>query len=196
MRFGYWGNDRLTTAPDRGLISIRGGNPTPRSRWRQTECRMAKSSTLLGTAQSTPIPDRNRCWVHVQLALSSVWRNGNDDQPPVPAPVLLPRRAYLCRLANSLAHRNVPIIAILDDPHQLDDSSLPEDLYFLLRHLERRFRLLAATRTAVPLALHRWRLSEEAMYGHPDPARWVGRFTGNERSIAEYLDVEVLAGQP
>jgi LuxR family maltose regulon positive regulatory protein len=125
---------------------------------------------------------------------------------------------------------------------------VPEDLDFLLRHVDGCFRLLAAARTAIPLALHRWRLSGEmtevgtddlaftaaeaahlmvaygielpeadlnavrdrtegwaaglrllltlAMYGHPDPARWVGRFTGNERSIAEYLDVEVLAGQP
>src|SRR4051794_4874703 len=42
------------------LTGIRRGNATPRSRWRQTECRMARSSTLLGNAQSTPIPARNR----------------------------------------------------------------------------------------------------------------------------------------
>src|SRR4051794_34997306 len=42
------------------LTGIRRGNATPRSRWRQTESRMAKPSPLLGNAQSTPIPARNR----------------------------------------------------------------------------------------------------------------------------------------
>src|SRR4051794_31489450 len=40
-----------------------------------------------------PDDDGNRCRAHVHEALSTVWPNGNDDQPPVPAPGLLPRRA-------------------------------------------------------------------------------------------------------
>jgi LuxR family maltose regulon positive regulatory protein len=79
---------------------------------------------------------------------------GDDGNPS-----LLPRRAYLCRLANSLARRNEPIVAVLDALHKLDDPSVPEGLHFLLRHVQGRFRLLAATRTAVPLALYRGRLS-------------------------------------
>ena len=40
------------------------------------------------------------------------------------------------------------------------------------------------------------RLAALSLAGHPDPRRFVAEFSGNERTVADYLLAEVLARQP
>jgi LuxR family maltose regulon positive regulatory protein len=40
------------------------------------------------------------------------------------------------------------------------------------------------------------RLAALSLAGHPDPGRFVAKFSGGERTVAEYLLAEVLDRQP
>jgi LuxR family maltose regulon positive regulatory protein len=185
-------------------------------------------------------------WAHLHEALSTVSGVGTR-QATGPDPRLMPRRSYLCRLADVLAHRGAPVVVVLDSLDLIDDRTVPEELDFVVRHAQSGLRLVVAARTAPPPALHRWRLSgdlieinsadlaftrdeatqlladhdielpaadvdtilertggwatgltllAQAVRGHADPARWADQFSGDEATVAEYLDLEVLAGQP
>jgi LuxR family transcriptional regulator, maltose regulon positive regulatory protein len=105
--------------------------------------------------------DGDRFWSHVHASLCVTAFAEADGRPAVPNPLLLTRRSYLARVAENLAAGPEPVVLVVDDFHQLCDSTVPTDLDFLLRHAANRLRLVIASRTRPALALHRWRLSGE-----------------------------------
>jgi LuxR family transcriptional regulator, maltose regulon positive regulatory protein len=106
-----------------------------------------------------PEDEGDRFWSYLHVALDVSADTADDPWMPVPGTV--PAKVYLAQLANALARRPQPVVAILDDFHQVRDATVPDGLEFLLRHTAGRLRLVIATRVEPDLPLHRWRLSGE-----------------------------------
>jgi LuxR family maltose regulon positive regulatory protein len=122
--------------------------------------------------------------------------------------------ADLAELLTSLPESTHAIVATRRDPplhlHQLRLSGeLAEIRAEQLRFTEDETReLLAAAGIALPghaaAMLHQrtegWaaglRLAVLSLAGHPDPERFVGEFSGSDRTVAEYLMAEMLERQP
>ncbi|WP_203903992.1 LuxR C-terminal-related transcriptional regulator [Virgisporangium aliadipatigenens] len=107
-----------------------------------------------------PGDDSDSLWTHLHASLSAAGAIGGYGRRPVPVPLSVSRRVYLCELATVLADSPVPVRIVLDDLHHLADPDASRDLDFLLRHAE-ALRLVVAARTEPSLALHRWRLGGE-----------------------------------
>ncbi|NES29242.1 AAA family ATPase [Micromonospora terminaliae] len=102
-----------------------------------------------------------RLWAYLAAALREAAEGVPDEGPRPPVPDGPPRPDQLEVLAAALAARERPVLLVLDDLHRVTDPAALTGLEFLLRHSEGRLRLVAATRTDPPLALHRWRLAGE-----------------------------------
>ena len=89
--------------------------------------------------------DGPRFWAYVGAALA---RGG----------VAVPEDADLEQLATAVARLPRPAVLLVDDLHLAGDDTVANGLDFLVRHADRRLRLVAASRTEPPLGLHRWRL--------------------------------------
>ncbi|HKT04916.1 MAG TPA: AAA family ATPase, partial [Rugosimonospora sp.] len=92
-------------------------------------------------------PAGGRLWRYLCAALGAPVNGGGD--------------AFLTRLAAALAGRSEPVVLVLDDFHHVADDTVPRGLEFLLRHAPGALRLVLASRTEPPLALHRWRVRGE-----------------------------------
>ncbi|WP_428833208.1 LuxR C-terminal-related transcriptional regulator [Micromonospora coerulea] len=109
-----------------------------------------------------------RLWSYLAAALRGVVERRPDDAPRPPVPDTPPRPDQLELLAAALAARERPVLLVLDDLHRVTDPAALTGLEFLLRHAEQRLRLVIGARTALPLALHRWRLAGELTEIGPD----------------------------
>jgi LuxR family maltose regulon positive regulatory protein len=67
--------------------------------------------------------------------------------------------AFLVRLAAALAGQDRPVVLILDGVSNLADPRWATDLDFVLRHADKRLRLVLAGRWDPPLPLYRYRLA-------------------------------------
>ncbi|MTK04177.1 LuxR C-terminal-related transcriptional regulator [Micromonospora sp. CP22] len=125
--------------------------------------------------------DPDRLWCYLGAALRSVL-----DGAAV-LPDRAPRPDELELLAAALADRERPVVLVVDDLHQITDPAALTGLEFLLRHSEQRFRLVAAGRSEVPLAVHRLRLAGELAEIGPDDLA----FTDDE--VADLLTAHGVA---
>jgi LuxR family maltose regulon positive regulatory protein len=125
-----------------------------------------------------PGDDGDILWTHLHASLSAAGVIGGYDQRPVPVPLSVSRRVYLCELATALADRPAPVGIVLDDLHHLADPDASRDLDFLLRHAE-PLRLVVAARAEPSLALHRWRLGGELTEISADDLAFTGAETAD-----------------
>ena len=148
-----------------------------------------KTTLLSGWARDTrrgpiawmtiePGDDGDSLWMHLHASLSAAGVIGGYDQRPVPVPLSVSRRVYLCELATALADRPAPVGIVLDDLHHLADPDASRDLDFLLRHAE-PLRLVVAARAEPSLALHRWRLGGELTEISSDDLAFTGAETAH-----------------
>jgi LuxR family maltose regulon positive regulatory protein len=125
-----------------------------------------------------PGDDGDSIWMHLHASLSAGGVIGGYDQRPVPVPLSVSRRVYLCELATALADRPAPVGIVLDDLHHLADPDTSRDLDFLLRHAE-PLRLVVAARAEPSLALHRWRLGGKLTEISADDLAFTGAETAD-----------------
>ncbi|MER7456327.1 LuxR C-terminal-related transcriptional regulator [Micromonospora sp. NPDC126480] len=128
--------------------------------------------------------DGERLWAYLAAALRAAVGESGDGPAPPEGP---PRPDQLELLAAALAARERPVLLVVDDLHRIGDPAAVAGLEFLLRHAERRLRLVAGARAGVPLAVHRWRLAGELTEIGPDDLA----FTGDE--IADLLTAHAVA---
>lgn len=138
-------------------MSVGAGEPDP------SELGAGRDRPDLGWVSVEAGDDGERFWSYLAAAL---WpavgpqRSAALDGPPRPDQLEV--------LAAALAARERPVLLVLDDLHRITDPAAITGLEFLLRHCERRLRLVAAARAGVPLAVHRWRLAGELTELGPD----------------------------
>jgi LuxR family maltose regulon positive regulatory protein len=68
-------------------------------------------------------------------------------------------RAFLIRLAVSLAEAPEPVVLVLDDVHHLSCRAILDGLHFLIEHAGPHLRLVMIGRTDPALPLHRYRVA-------------------------------------
>ncbi|MEH1098716.1 helix-turn-helix transcriptional regulator [Micromonospora sp. CPCC 205561] len=130
--------------------------------------------------------DGDRLWCYLAAALGTlVAPAGGAPGPPVPD--RSPRPEQLEVLAAGLAALERPVLLVVDDLHRITDPGALTGLDFLLRHAERRLRLVVGARAGTPLALHRLRLAGELTEIGPDELA----FTGDE--VADLLTAHGVA---
>ncbi|MEV4701771.1 LuxR C-terminal-related transcriptional regulator [Actinoplanes sp. NPDC049316] len=100
---------------------------------------------------------RGTLWMSVVEALSKASPSlaGKLTVPPASAGV---DRAALGRIAAALRQEREPVVLVLDGMSWLDEAEPASDLDFVLRHSERRLRLIVTGRWNPPLPLHRYRI--------------------------------------
>jgi LuxR family maltose regulon positive regulatory protein len=104
--------------------------------------------------------DDARFWTYVIAALQTVQPQvGQSSLPLLRGAQAPPARLLLTPLINELAEGKQRTILVLDDYHLITDSSIHEQLAFLLDHLPEQLHLVIASRADPPLPLGRLRAS-------------------------------------
>lgn len=127
--------------------------------------------------------DGDRLWAYLAAALRSATGSAEDG----PLPDRPPRPEQLEVLAATLAAADRPVLLVLDDLHRVADPAALTGLEFLLRHAERRLRLVIGARAGLHLPLHRLRLAGELTEIGPDELA----FTDDE--VADLLTAHAAA---
>ncbi|HEX6871480.1 MAG TPA: LuxR C-terminal-related transcriptional regulator [Micromonosporaceae bacterium] len=102
----------------------------------------------------------DKFWSYLHAAIHHTVAGAERDSlaEPVPGPGA---EKYPAQLADSLAHRNEPLVLVLDDLHHVRDASALRGLEALVRYSAGRLRLVLSTRVEPRLPWHRWRLYGE-----------------------------------
>jgi LuxR family maltose regulon positive regulatory protein len=166
--------------------------------------------------------DAQLFWLAMLDAVRDAAGTAGDAEPSAAAPDVN-AAALAGWVLSELAGAPSGMTLVIDDLHELSSPEAAAQLTRLLVNLPPQVQAVLATRHDLPLRLHRLRLAGElaeiraaelrfseraegwaaglrlavrSLAGQPDPERFVAKFSGSERTVAEYLITEMLDRQP
>jgi LuxR family maltose regulon positive regulatory protein len=145
--------------------------------------------------------DPVRFWTYLIAACQSILDGvGEAAQNLFSSPQTLPEDTIPTILINDLAPQDRPIVLVLDDYHEIQNTAIHTSLLFLLDHLPHNLHLIVSTRSDPPWPLARFRArnqlteirARDLRFSNAEAAEFLNHTMGLNLSIE---DVAALEGR-